>query len=156
MDQSEQIARLATELNEESDRALVILSASYIDHLLRLLITAELDLQDIPEAADKFLFEGSNAGLATFGSRILMAKHLGLVSKEEYGDLDRIRRIRNKFAHDFLGISFDTQQIRDLCNALKIAQIDGQPPTARERYLKAAIRFIVEIIRQTKSLESSE
>jgi hypothetical protein len=88
--------KLATELDMESDRALVILAASYLDHLLRRLITAALKLEGIPRAADRFLFEGPNAGLASFYSRYEMARHLGLFNEAETRDLKRIRKIRNE------------------------------------------------------------
>ncbi|MGA9349859.1 MAG: hypothetical protein WBW48_13795 [Anaerolineae bacterium] len=140
--------KLATELDKESDRALVILAASYLDHLLRRLITAALKLEGIPRAADRFLFEGLNAGLASFYSRYEMARHLGLFNEAEIKDLSRIRKIRNEFAHDFIGVSFETGRVVDLCNALEIAKIDGVPPTARECYKRATIRFMVEILRR--------
>lgn len=142
--------RLAAELDRESERGLAIIAASYLDHLLRRLITAELEL---PEEADKFLFEGSNAGLASFYSRIEMAKHLQLLEEAEARDFHRIRKIRNEFAHDFVGVSFEIGRVADLCRALKIVESDGVPPTARECYKRASIRFMVDILRRIQSLE---
>lgn len=144
--------RLATELDKESDRALVILAASYLDHLLRRLITAALKLEGIPKAADKFLFEGPNAGLASFYSRIEMAMHLGLFEETEKKDLHRIRQIRNEFAHDFTGVSLEAGRVANLCRALEIAKIDGVPPNTRECYKRAAIRFMVDILQRIQSL----
>jgi hypothetical protein len=143
---------LTAELREESDRAVAILAGSFLDHLLRRLITAALKLQDFPPSADRFLFEGPNAGLASFYSKIEIAKHLSLCDEDEFRDLHRIRKVRNRFAHDLLGVSFETASIGDRCKALLAAQIDGRPATPREFFLKASIRLMVDILRRIQLL----
>jgi len=142
---------LATELDMESDRAMAILAGSYLDHLLRRLITLALNLQEIPEAATKFLFEGPNAGLATFSSRIEMARRLGLFDKGEIRDLTLIRKVRNEFAHEFIGISFETGSVANRCWELEAAKVDEVPPTARECFKKAAVRLMVNVLLQIQS-----
>jgi hypothetical protein len=149
------MVELATGLDEESDRALAILAAAYLDHLLRRWITLRLELDDLPEAA-QFLFEGFNAGLATFSSRIQMAKHLDLLSEEEQRDLTLIKAVRNEFAHEFTGISFETQSISDRCRELAAAKVSGQPPTPRECYQKACVRLMGDILLQIRSLEGGD
>lgn len=150
--ESDLLVGLAASLEGESDRALAILAAAYLDHLLRRWITLRLELHRLPEAA-KFLFEGFNAGLATFSSRIQMAKHLGLLRDEDQRDLKLIKVVRNEFAHEFTGVSFESQSIADRCRELAAARIDGQPPTARECYQKAAVRLMVTILLEVQSLE---
>jgi DNA-binding MltR family transcriptional regulator len=108
-------------------------------------------LEGIPKAAHKFLFEGPNAGLADFSARIEMVGHLEIFSKAEIKDLHRIRKIRNEFAHDFTGVSFDAQKVADLCGALKITKDDRGPLTPRECYKRATLQFMITILCQIRS-----
>jgi len=146
---------LTADLEGESDRALAIVAAAYLDHLLRRWITQELGLDARPEAA-MFLFEGFNAGLATFSSRIHMAKHLGLLSEEDARDLTLVRRVRNEFAHSFTGVSFQSQGIADRCWELAAAKVGEQPPSARECYQKASVRLMVSILLEVQSLKRGD
>ena len=63
--------------------------------------------------------DGSEAPLSSFSARIKTAYCLGLVTKQEFDDLNLIRRIRNRFAHRFHGYTFENQEIIDWCNSLK-------------------------------------
>jgi hypothetical protein len=49
-----------------------------------------------------------------FRSRILRAQDLGLVSVEERDELDRIRRIRDIFAHALLPLGFEDPTVREI------------------------------------------
>ena len=49
---------------------------------------------------DGDIFEGGNAILSTFSSKITFAYYLGLISEHERKTLDCIRKIRNKAAHE--------------------------------------------------------
>ena len=145
------IVKLMTiELKNEGDRALAILAAAYLDYLLVDLIVSAMSVKT--EEVNELLFEGGNAPLGTFSSRINMAYCLGLLNEDQKHDLHFIRHIRNDFAHKFIEISsFETSSIADRCKLLKSAMIDGQPSTARECYLKSSVRLIVDIILETQN-----
>jgi DNA-binding MltR family transcriptional regulator len=53
-------------------------------------------------------------------ARIRAAYCLGLITKDQYDDLNLIRRIRNKFAHRLHDLSFKDKEILDWCNSLKM------------------------------------
>lgn len=55
---------------------------------------------------------------ASFDDRIEYARRLGLLTPEEATEIDRIRDIRNAFAHALTSISFDTPEIANLTKRL--------------------------------------
>ena len=100
-----------------------------------------------PEELKKLqIFKGPVAPLGTFSARSRVAYSFGILSKDEYDDIDLIRDIRNKFAHQMTGVSFDLNEITESLRKLKGAQIDGQPQSPRECFRKSAIRLMVEFI----------
>ena len=48
---------------------------------------------------------------------------MGLISESMFHDLNIIRKIRNKFAHQMHGYSFDEPEIVSWCNSLKLAKM---------------------------------
>ncbi len=99
-----------SEFVKESDRASVIVSASIFDNSLRDLLRQHL----VPNAssADE-LFDGTNAPLATFSAKIAFAHRVGLISAPFARNLHLIRRIRNEFAHNIHGGSFEDTSVRN-------------------------------------------
>lgn len=100
---------LMDEFAKESDRAAVILSASLFDIALESLLRAFL--VPIPTELDN-LFEGVNAPLGTFASRIDLNFRLGLISSRFSRDLHLIRKIRNLFAHNIQGCNFENASVK--------------------------------------------
>lgn len=141
---SAKMLQLTQEFRKESDRAVALLSAAYLDELLRDLISTVMLLDS--EKAKKDIFEGPAAPLSTFSSRIQIAYCLRLITKEQKQDLDHIRQIRNDFAHKLLGLSFETDKIMERCNRLEGAKVDGTPSSNRDKFIKASVRLMVEII----------
>ncbi|MEW6668369.1 MAG: hypothetical protein AB1512_24415 [Thermodesulfobacteriota bacterium] len=141
--ESDVTLRLVNELDHESDRALAIVTSAHLEDLLERLLSKTLNT--LPPEAQEFLFQGANAPLGAFHTKIEVIKRSKLLSDEEVRDLDLIRKIRNEFAHKLIGISFETTGVRDRCAELRSAQIGGDPGTPRERFKKATIRLIVDI-----------
>ena len=140
----ELMLKLSSEFKDESDRAAAVLFAAYLDHLLGELIAAYMAVEY--DRVDKLLYKDGHGPLGTFAARINTTHCLGLLSEDEYSDLNIIRRIRNDFAHKLVGLTFEYQSIADRCRNLKGAQVGGRPATARESFKKAAIRLMVDII----------
>lgn len=117
------------EINDKSDRALVITIASILDvQLEKVLKTFFINDSKI----DEKLF-GSNSPLSTFSSKNSMCYYLGIISKYEYNTIEIIRKIRNKFAHEIETKNMsDNQSIVDLCDNLKIP---------KELYIPESITF---------------
>ncbi|MCJ2033176.1 transcriptional regulator [Methylobacterium sp. J-068] len=104
------------ELNRESDRGQSLVACSYLDDLLKRTLSAHFANQEVGLK----LVEGFNAPLGTFSTRIAAAFALGLVTEREYRELETLRRIRNRFAHE-VHVSFETNAVRDLCGNLSMA-----------------------------------
>lgn len=97
-------------LNEESDRGMVLVSAGFIENQLKITLLAFF--RDVPSSSR--LFDGPAGPLQSLSSRILACHSLGLINDMEFEDLQIIRKIRNKFAHE-IQVSFEDQSIRDQC-----------------------------------------
>jgi mannitol operon repressor len=102
------------ELNKESPRGKVLVSTGYLEQMLEDILRAfMLEVKTVDD-----LFEGGNAPLGTFSSRARMCHALGLISDDEFHDIDQIRRIRNHFAHS-MSASFRQPAIKDRCRPLR-------------------------------------
>ena len=100
---------LQEEFTKESDRAAVILVASLFDNALTTFLKNVL--LPTPAAADE-LFDLPNAPLATFSAKINLSYRIGVISQRFCRDLHLIRKIRNEFAHNIYGCSFETSIVR--------------------------------------------
>ena len=83
------------QLDKESDRGCALVAAGYLEDQLKKVLQARMVKHTGPAEE---IFEGHEA-LATFSAKIKVAYLLGIVSHEVYSDLNRIRDIRNAFAH---------------------------------------------------------
>lgn len=110
------------EIQKETPRAAVIISAAFLDSQLRRLISkAFIDDQKIVDdllGTEKIV----ERPLSSFGARIKIAYCMGLISKKIFNDLETIKRIRNKFAHKLHNYSFNESEIVKWCSSLKLAK----------------------------------
>jgi DNA-binding MltR family transcriptional regulator len=155
---------LHLEFGKETDRAAVILTASIADELLRTLIAARL----VPvSSSNDDLFDGANAPLGTFSARIEAAYRIGLVSVKFARDLHLVRRIRNDFAHNIQGCSFDDAKVKsrivELNNSHGIITRSPKqfkkPLSVRHQFLEGLswmIWHLENIIDETESLKPCE
>lgn len=105
------------EIENQSDRALVLLCAAIIDEQLEFILKTFL-IED--NQIQERIFD-NNAPLSTFSAKNNFCYYLGLISKHEYNTINTIRKIRNKFAHEILINTFeDDASLRGLCNNLSI------------------------------------
>lgn len=119
------------EFSKESDRGAVIVAASIFDATLESLLKQYFVAS--PGAADD-LFDGANAPLATFSSKVAMAFRLGLISGKFCRNLHLIRRIRNEFAHNIHGGSFDDTAIKSRVLELYKGQRYNDSNKIRKRF----------------------
>lgn len=134
---------LHSEFDKESDRAAVILAGSIVDELLKSLLSAHLVA--VTSSKDD-LFDGPNAPLSDFNARIEMAYRLGLISVKFTRDLHLIRKIRNEFAHNIHGCSFDDARVSS--RIVELSKSHGiisrskhkypKPLSARDQFLLSA------------------
>jgi DNA-binding MltR family transcriptional regulator len=128
------------ELQNESARGAVMIAGAVLDAQLRKLLSKSFI--DDPKIVDELLGteDKPDRPLSSFSSRIKAAYCLGLISQSMYYDLERIRRIRNKFAHKMHGYTFDEPEIVSWCKSLKLAKmitdaIPDFPNTHRNMFL---------------------
>lgn len=85
-------------LGEKNPRPIIIVGASRIDDLLYRILSKHL----LPKSSKKSqldeLLEGDSP-IGTFSSRIKVVYRLGIIDKELFKILERIRAVRNKSAH---------------------------------------------------------
>jgi DNA-binding MltR family transcriptional regulator len=103
---------------KQTDRGCALVAAAWVDDALAEYVRAVLRPKQ--EIADDMLKPGGLLG--SFGARINIAYMFGLIEQYEYDDLERIRKIRNEFAHVRENCRFTTQKIKDLCNNLHAAK----------------------------------
>jgi DNA-binding MltR family transcriptional regulator len=105
----DRLNRVTTLLHMEDERGLVLTASAFAEDLLGRLIRAYL----VNVKATGELLDGFNAPLGIFSSRIKAAYALGLLTKEQFADLEHLRKIRNEFAHNWEGCSYSRQDIAD-------------------------------------------
>jgi DNA-binding MltR family transcriptional regulator len=99
----------------ETDRAMALIGAAFLDDALKSMITGFfVDDQKVVES-----LLGNRRPLSTFSSRINLAYCLGLITKEQFTDLNFIREIRNEFGHTRHPLNFTSQPIVNWCSLLK-------------------------------------
>ncbi len=100
---------------KESDRACAVLGVAFIDERLKGLFDRRLHYSNSSLLAH-------NGALGSFSSRIAVARALCWISDDVRYDLDQVRDIRNRFAHNAdHELSFADQSIADKCRTLKVA-----------------------------------
>lgn len=119
---------LMDEFEKETDRGAVIVATSLFDSVLHNLLKAFL----LPESNSKDeLFEGPNAPLSSFNSKITLAFRLGLISQKFARDIHLIRKIRNEFAHNIHGCDFSHSSVKSrVLELMKSSEIKKKLPSA--------------------------
>jgi len=92
---------------------MVLVACSFIDGQLAAALRAKL--LDVPTVEK--LLEGFNAPLGTFSARIAISRALGVISAVEHAECERLRKVRNEFAHR-VHCSFDDEKIEAICREL--------------------------------------
>lgn len=105
----QEFRRFTDEFKTESDRAAVILGTAQLDILLYQLLGGFL----LPNPGSRDELLDGDSPLSTFSSRISMCYRLGLIDAEFSKALNLIRKIRNSFAHEVSGVTFETGGHRD-------------------------------------------
>jgi len=120
------------EFQKESDRACVILSVAMLDLALETILKARL----VPtSSSEDELLEGAYAPISTFSARIDLAHRIGLISTQLCRDLHIIRKIRNDFAHNITGCSFEDTSVRSrIIELTRSSGLDKKLPEKRKQF----------------------
>jgi len=109
--------RFEKELPTTTDhRAMVLVSTAIVEQLLEEAILVHCTKPFAKELRGK-LFGGDAEGAAISGfyGKIILGRALGIYGKAFQEDLDRLRRIRNVFAHAAKPLSFNSRGLKDAC-----------------------------------------
>ena len=131
------------EFQKENDRSAAIIGAAFLDeHLKQLLVNFMVD--DPNEV--KELLSGESP-LGSFGARIRAAYCLGLISYQYFESLKLIKDVRNAFAHQLHGRTFDDKDVAAACNKLQSLQpIKSRfTQTPRQMFVTSAILILMDI-----------
>ena len=112
--------------NPLHDRIAAIVGPTYVEHALKQAIAHHLK-PDTEDPKHNYLFESDDAPYREFASRIRLARALGVITNEEFRQLEIIRLIRNAFAHAPSNISLETEEIAVYCDDLR--SIYERPPS---------------------------
>jgi DNA-binding MltR family transcriptional regulator len=136
----EQLATMK-EMAALPDRAIAIIITAPIEDGLEDLILTTM-IYDLNKTDKDGLFSGE-APLARFSSKIRLGFALGLFGRETRRDLDRLRMIRNAFAHARKDISFKTAEVAAICRAFELPDNPRFPPLdpKRPQEFQAAHRY---------------
>jgi len=132
-----------SEFQKETDRGAALVGAALIDTRIDRILRGHFVSKRI---ADELL-SGGNAPIGTFSARMKLAYSLGLITRLEFHECDLIRKIRNEFAHEVHGLSFQTQKISDLAARLQANTPDRKRFDGNSRQL-----FINSVILLSMSL----
>lgn len=119
----ENLNRFLNVVGEQDDRAMVLSLATFIEDTLGRLLLAYFRTCK----ATKELVEGFNAPLGTLGSRIKAVYSFGLVTEDQYKDMEILRKVRNQFAHNWEGVSLDRNDIQAMIGQLSSYTLHHKP-----------------------------
>jgi DNA-binding MltR family transcriptional regulator len=122
------------ELEKESDRGCALVAAAYLENEIAALLSQSF--VEMNKSMRKELFD-FNGPIGTFSAKIKLAYAMGLISAEVRNALDRIRGIRNKFAHLQHPLNFEDAAIAQ--------QIDALMPSCNVKTSTRKDSFIVKV-----------
>jgi DNA-binding MltR family transcriptional regulator len=101
-----------------SDRAVAIIAGSLVE--ARLKEALESRFQRDPKIESEMF--RSSGPLGSFSAKIKLAFLIGALTPEAYKELDRLKDVRNKFAHHLDIKDFQSQRVSDLCNNFSLIE----------------------------------
>ncbi|MCD2453811.1 MltR family transcriptional regulator [Methylicorpusculum oleiharenae] len=100
------------DLLNESDRGAVIVAAAILEDDLSELLKDAIQRNGLSGKQINEIFDLSGP-LSSFSSKSLICYAFGLISKDTFEDLAKIRKLRNKFAHSTEKVDFLSSEIED-------------------------------------------
>lgn len=98
------------------DRAVALVGTAFLERCIRDALLTHMVPLNSEERQQLF---GPEAPLGQFSARIRLGYALGMFNRNDFRDLDCIRRIRNIFAHFHEHADFGSPEIVDACSLLQ-------------------------------------
>jgi len=119
----DKLNRFMTLIRKQDDQTMVLSLATFLEDTLGRLLLAYFRSCK----ATKELVEGFNAPLGTFGIRIKAVYAFGLVTEDQFKDMEILRKIRNQFAHNWEGVTLERNDLQALTGQLSGYTVDHKP-----------------------------
>jgi DNA-binding MltR family transcriptional regulator len=103
------------------DRSQAIVAAALLEQALETALSTHFRVDEV-EA--RTLFADQEGSISTFATKIKLAYALGIIDPIIRTELTHIKNIRNVFAHTRASVTFQTPEIANACNILKLASVD--------------------------------
>jgi len=150
---SEEIIRRRDELFEslskESDRGVVLVSASFIEEALESLLRARFSMRHPKSKASlKKLFDDFRP-LYSFSAKLEICYAMDLIGEWMYQDLGIVKNLRNRFAHSVEYARFDLPEVVQSTEKLKAADIAVTTITKEKSSAKNTKK--IKIIKKSRS-----
>ncbi|WP_372529396.1 transcriptional regulator [Parvularcula marina] len=129
--------------NEESMRGKLLVTCSFPEEQLQ-----EIIIKFLVEGTDsEKLIQGFQAPVGSLSSRTILAHCLGLISDLEKNDINALRKIRNRYAHDY-SVDMNDQQVVSLANSLHHAAKDHEDKKVdtRGKIITGAVGLIINLV----------
>lgn len=150
----ENIERFFSQLSKETDRGAALSAGAMLEDRLGDILKGFL----IDSKNTDCLLKGMNAPFGTLSSRISGCYALGLIDQKEYDEMETIRKIRNKFAHNWDDISFKTNSVKDLTKNLPWRGPDEyeDKSTIKDRFCTAMSMLMVDLVWRTRLVKKEK
>ena len=115
--------------------------------------TPESDIDILIDSDEtKNLLKGIHAPFGTLSSRIFACYALGLIEQAEFDEMETIRKIRNKLAHNWDNISFESDSVKHLTEKLPWRGPEEYEPDAstKDRFCTAMSMLMVDLVWRTR------
>lgn len=113
----------------QDDHSMVLSLATFIEDTLgRLLLAYFRDCK-----ATRELISGFNAPIGTLSSRIKAVYAFGLATEDQFKDMEILRKVRNRYAHNWEGVSLEQNDIRAMIGQLSGYTFDQKPIEGGDR-----------------------
>ncbi len=148
--------RFIKDIQKEPDRSIPIVAVAFLDDVFKKLLEAYfIDNKKVV----KQILEYPGA-LSNFAARADIAYCLGLIPPKTYQDIVQVRKIRNKFSHSHCPVSFDNQDVADMCKTLHfftlLSQTNLHNCSPRDQFLMTAIMLVNTILLKALSIERAK
>jgi Mannitol repressor len=135
-----------------SDHAIALMGASIAEKALEVAILSQF--VDLSTDERQRLFDYDKRGpLSDLSAKIKIGYAIGIYGKSTREDLDKVRQIRNAFAHTLQLVTFDTPTIADLCASLHMPETSTvlSAYTSRDNAKRRYIETVLVVAERVKS-----
>ena len=145
-----EIDQIVSQLVTESDRGAALVAGTLLEAGLKLAIACRF--AQVDASTMKTWFEGSDAPIATFSSKIRIARGLAIFGPETQKKLMKIKDVRNAFAHALKPIDFSNPTLISACEIFtdeRHPEKYKHPNGARVRYCATCIDLFQEFLKDS-------